>query len=187
MRPFSAIGLKIILGSALLCYPFLMLLGLNHWGLTPMALVLMLIAIIKLTIDRRSQLQPLYALGILCGVLSMVRQDEVWLKLYPVCMNLGSFIIFAWTLKTEQSMIERFARIREPDLPIEAVAWTRTVTQVWCVFFLINALVAAYTAVFCSLSTWTWYNGFIAYVLMGGLLGGEYLLRRRHQNKAKQI
>ena len=32
-------------------------------------------------------------------------------------------------------MIERFARIREPNLSMQAVSYTRRVTQVWCVFF----------------------------------------------------
>ncbi|ABK46582.1 conserved hypothetical protein [Shewanella sp. ANA-3] len=36
---------------------------------------------------------------------------------------------------------------------------------------------AAYTAAFTSLATWTLYNGLIAYVLMGLLLGGEWLYR----------
>jgi len=35
------------------------------------------------------------------------------------------------------------------------------------------------TARFASLQTWTLYNGLIAYLLMGVLFGGEWLLRRR--------
>lgn len=178
---------KILLVVALLCYPFLMLFGLSHWGITPIALALMAIAILKLIWDKHSQLKPLYGLGILCGLLSLLRQDDMWLKFYPVCMNLGSLLVFAWTLRHGPPMIERFARIQEPNLPPSGVVWTRKVTQVWCGFFLINASIAAYTAMFTSLQTWTWYNGFVAYVLMGCLLGGEYVLRRLHQARAAKI
>ena len=176
----ASLPLKIILAIALVTYPFLVLLGLTHWGITPIAMMLMAAACLKLLIDRHSQLAPLYWLGVVCGILSLWRQETVWLKFYPVAMNIGALSIFAWTLTSSQSMIERLARIKEPNLPASGVAWTRKVTQVWCVFFLCNALIAAYTAVFGSLSMWTWYNGFVSYILMGGLLLGEYVLRRRH-------
>lgn len=76
-------------------------------------------------------------------------------------------------------MIERFARLRHPDLPEAGVHYTRQVTQVWCGFFFVNALVAAWTAVAVSREAWALYNGLIAYVLMGTLFAGEWLVRQR--------
>jgi uncharacterized membrane protein len=38
---------------------------------------------------------------------------------------------------------------------------------------------ALYTALFTSMATWTLYNGLIAYLLMGLLFAGEYLVRLR--------
>ena len=84
-------------------------------------------------------------------------------------------------------MVERIARIHEPDLPPSGVAWTRKVTQVWCGFFLFNATVSAYTALYGSLQTWTWYNGFVSYVLMGCLFAGEFVLRHFHKARAAKI
>jgi uncharacterized membrane protein len=77
-------------------------------------------------------------------------------------------------------MIERIARIREPNLPDAAVRYTRIVTEVWCLFFVLNA-VALYTALAADIEVWALYNGVIAYVLMGLLFAGEYLVRRRVQ------
>ncbi|MFH4410585.1 Clp protease, partial [Acinetobacter baumannii] len=83
-----------------------------------------------------------------CGGLSLLLQDHAWLKLYPVGMSLGALGIFAFTLLKPPSMIERFARLVEPDLPPSGVHWTRQVTKVWCVFFLCNALIAFITVFF---------------------------------------
>ena len=74
---------------------------------------------------------------------------------------------------------ERIARSRVPDLPQPAVAYTRKVTRAWCVFFAGNALVALWTALWCSDRVWFTYNGIIAYALAGLMFAGEWLVRRR--------
>ena len=106
------------------------------------------------------------------------------LKLYPLLINAFMLALFAGTLMSPPSMIERFARLREPDLPVRAIAYTRRVTQLWCGFFVVNGLIALATALWASPEVWMLYNGFIAYLLMGLLFGGEYLFRlhfkRRH-------
>jgi uncharacterized membrane protein len=75
--------------------------------------------------------------------------------------------------------VERIARLEEPNLPAEAVAYTRAVTRVWCLFFVVNGLLALGTVVWGSDRVWFWYNGVIAYGGIGLLLGGERLLRHR--------
>ncbi len=57
--------------------------------------------------------------------------------------------------------------------------YTRQVTGVWCGFFVVNAAIAVWTAVSASREIWALYNGFIAYIAMGTLFAGEWLLRRR--------
>jgi uncharacterized membrane protein len=53
----------------------------------------------------------------------------------------------------------------------------RKVTVVWLGFFLTNAAISAATAIGGSLETWTLYNGFISYVIMGVLFVSEWILR----------
>ncbi len=48
----------------------------------------------------------------------------------------------------------------------------------WCVFFAVNGTVSALT-IGLGREWWTLYNGLVAYLLMAGLMGGEYLVRRR--------
>ena len=101
------------------------------------------------------------------------------LKLYPVLVSFVLLGIFAYSLIVPPSVVERLARLREPDLPPAAVAYTRRVTQVWCGFFILNGSIAFATAWCASHAVWSLYTGVIAYVLMGILFGVEYLLRLR--------
>src|SRR5262245_25488864 len=99
------------------------------------------------------------------------------LKLYPVLVNAALLGVFAYSLISPPSMIEHFARIREPNLPAQAIGYTRRVTQVWCIFFAVNGVIALITALWTSSATWMFYNGLIAYLAMGLLLAGEYVFR----------
>lgn len=101
------------------------------------------------------------------------------LKLYPVLINCAMLAVFGYSLVSPPSMIERMARLRSPDLPPVAVAYTRRVTQIWCVFFAINGSIAFGTALWASEAVWSLYTGVIAYVLMGTLFGAEFLYRIR--------
>ena len=98
-------------------------------------------------------------------------------RLYPAFMNAAMLIAFAQTLRVGPSMIERFARLVEPDLPASGVQYTRIVTWVWTCFFAANGAIAAWTAAFASWPAWTLYNGLIAYIAMAVLFVGELLVR----------
>jgi uncharacterized membrane protein len=101
------------------------------------------------------------------------------LKLYPVLVNGALLAAFGASLASGMPLVERLARLREPGLPPAGVAYTRRVTQAWCVFFFVNGAIALGTALFASSAVWSLYNGVIAYMLMGLMFGGEYLLRMR--------
>jgi uncharacterized membrane protein len=100
------------------------------------------------------------------------------LKLYPVLVNAALLAIFGYSLAVPPTVIERLARVREPDLPPRAIAYTRRVTQVWCGFFVLNGCAALLTALYASSALWWFYNGFLAYVFVGVLFAGEYCARR---------
>jgi uncharacterized membrane protein len=101
------------------------------------------------------------------------------LKLYPVLVNAALLAAFGYSLAAPPSMVERLARLREPDLPTAAIGYTRRVTQVWCGFFVVNGAIAFGTALWASEALWSLYTGVVSYLLMGILFGGEYLLRLR--------
>ncbi len=102
---------------------------------------------------------------------------ESLLRLNPVLINSVMLVMFGLSLFRPPSMVERMARIAQPELPPSAVNYTRQVTVVWCFFFVFNGLAALYTALYTSIEVWTFYNGFFAYILMGALFSGEYMVR----------
>ena len=76
-------------------------------------------------------------------------------------------------------LVERLARLRDPNLPPSGVRYTRVVTRVWCGFFIFNGSVALFTVLRGDMHLWTLWNGMIAYILMGTLMAGEWLVRQR--------
>lgn len=113
------------------------------------------------------------------AIVSMAGNGLLPLKLYPVLVNGVMFAAFLASLFSPASAIERIARLRDPVLPVEAVAYTRRVTQVWCIFFVLNGCTAFATAWWGSDAAWALYNGLIAYLLIGALFAAEWLVRRR--------
>lgn len=84
-------------------------------------------------------------------------------------------------------MIEKFARIIDKNLPNYAIGYTKNVTKIWCVFFVINASISCYTGVFSSMEIWTIYNGIVAYMLIGLLFTVEYIVRYFFIKKYEKI
>jgi hypothetical protein len=52
----------------------------------------------------------------------------------------------------------------------------------WVIFFALNAGIS-FDSAFRSLEWWSLYNGIISYLLIGSLMGGEYLIRRQFKRR----
>jgi uncharacterized membrane protein len=163
-----------------LLYPLLVWLG--HGEVEPRMLagVLVLAALMRIHALGKGKMALLWLAGAL-ALATAAMWGNAWmpLKLYPVLVNAVMLGVFGYSLLVPPSLIERFARMQDPDLPSYAVLYTRRVTQAWCLFFFINGAIALATALWASPVIWSLYNGVIAYVLMGCLFGGEYLIRLR--------
>ncbi|WP_411611324.1 COG4648 family protein [Aeromonas dhakensis] len=179
-------------GGALLLYPLAVYWGLTHAGQTPLLLGLLLIFSLRLLpglLKGRVRLGPLpewlwlgrllACIGLGLTLLSALFSARHWLLYYPLAVSLALLCLFGWSLTRPMSLVERLARLQDPALPPAAIGYTRRVTQVWCGFFVINGALAAATIWHGDLALWSLYNGFVSYLLMGGLMGAEYLVRRR--------
>ena len=87
-------------------------------------------------------------------------------------------MIFGSSLWAKQTLVERLARLQTPDLPPQGIVYTRKVTQIWCVFFIVNGTTAALLALLGWYNIWAIYTGIVAYVLMGLLGIGEFAYRK---------
>ncbi|MCH9297472.1 MULTISPECIES: hypothetical protein [Pantoea] len=176
---------KLLTGLLLLAWPFVIGFGLAHnslhWLLPLMALLLLL----RLRQTRRKTgplrviTQVVAVAGIILCVASLLLKTHQLLLFYPVVVNGVMLAVFGGSLWSTMPLVERLARVSEPDLPEKGVRYTRRVTQVWCVFFIINGSIALFTALYGDMTLWTAWNGMISYLLMGSLMAGEWLVRRK--------
>jgi uncharacterized membrane protein len=147
-----------------------------HW----LACLLLAAAATRLPSLKISRLAQWSVLGALALAATAIWSNAMLpLKLYPVLINCALLVAFAYSLASPPSIIERLARATEPNLPPAAIGYTRCVTQVWCLFFVINGSIALATALWASEAIWSLYTSVISYLLMGALFGGEYLVRMR--------
>lgn len=171
--------LTVLLGVVTLAYPLLVYAGLAHLQPQWLALLLGGMALLRAAVSRTAFWWVAAAGALALAAIGFAGNSLLPLKLYPVLVNAVFLTLFAVSLARPPSAIERLARLTEPDLPPQAVAYTRRVTQVWCGFFIVNGGIALATTLWASNAVWALYNGLISYGLMGTLFAGEWLVRRR--------
>ncbi|EMW6581797.1 MULTISPECIES: COG4648 family protein [Enterobacter] len=177
--------IPLLTGLMLLAWPFLIGFGLTHNSLPWLLPVMALLLLLRLRQARRNTgpmryvVQCVALAGIALCAASYLLKTHQWLLFYPVVVNLVMLAVFGGSLWTAMPLVERLARLREPNLPPEGVRYTRRVTLVWCGFFIGNGAMAMYTVLHGDMHLWTLWNGMVAYILMGTLMAAEWLVRQR--------
>lgn len=177
------IGLGLLLAGLL--YPFAVYYGMEHFAPWQFGLLLGGLWLARaLTAGRRPGSLWMAIAAIAFCLLLALFDSPLLLRWYPVLISGFMLALFGLSLKYGPPMVERLARLSEPELPDKAIRYTRQVTIAWCVFFLCNGLVAAALTLWAPLSWWMLYNGLISYGLMGLLFAIEWLLRQRVRGRA---
>lgn len=118
---------------------------------------------------------PLVVIALLA--LSAILDDARFVMALPVLISVALLITFGGSLRGEMPMVERFARMKERALSEEKVRHCRQATIAWCVFFVVNGVIAGALALLEMKTEWAIYTGGIAYGLMGLMFAGEYAVR----------
>ncbi|MES2821716.1 MAG: hypothetical protein V4812_22310 [Pseudomonadota bacterium] len=172
------IGLGLLLAGLL--YPFAVYFGREQLSPRTFALLLGALWLARaLSAPRRPGSHWMSVAALAFCLLLGLADEPALLRWYPVLVSLMLLGLFGLSLRFGPPLVERLARLREPQLPAVAVRYTRQVTWVWCGFFLGNALIASALTLWAPLAWWTLYTGVIAYALMGLLFAGEWLVRQR--------
>ncbi|MGI2259705.1 septation protein IspZ [Shewanella sp. GXUN23E] len=176
--------LTLVSALVLLAYPLAVYFGLQHFDIGIIAALMAGIFLLRIVAAKQAKLAELRTLawisggaGLLLAGLGYLFQKQAWLTFYPVVVNLLMLALFATSLWQKQTIIERLARLQEPDLPPSGVRYTRKVTLLWCGFFAVNGSIALATC-FMPLHIWTLYNGLLSYLLAGTLFICELLVRQ---------
>lgn len=194
--------LKGILILATLIYPLLVYLGLSYWEPRYLALVVGALFALRFIALRQKKSSSdlrhcdstniwqidefplvkkivlLFALLFAAFfILELVFNYGLYFLFIPALINGALLFIFTLTLLYPPSLAERVARLTTKEITAEHVNYCRSVTLLWCAFFVLNILLSLYTAFFSSVEIWTFYNGLLVYILMGAVFLGEATYR----------
>ena len=97
---------------------------------------------------------------------------------YPLLVNAVMLLLFAGSLFIGPPLVERLARLQHPHLSPQGVSYTRRVTFLWCVFFLVNGALIGGLIFLGNMRWWAIYSGAVSYVLMGALFLLEWGYRK---------
>ena len=137
----------------------------------------------------------------LAGLLCFLTDEAIFLKLYPVAINLIFLVFFGSTLFRGPNMIFRFATLADKSVKgsfheKKVENYCRKVTVIWCIFFILNGTVAILTVFAGKIfgitpenadKVWSLYNGGISYILMGFLFAAEFIVRKFVDKKMTKV
>jgi uncharacterized membrane protein len=183
-----ASGLDAILLAVGVAYPFVIYFGLRILPPGFFAIGLLTLLGLRLAMGRKQSTGNTWPhlLAAIALLILIARSPMVGLKAYPVLVSLAFAGAFAYSLLRPPTIVEQFARLRHPDLPLEVNSYLRRVTIAWLTFFLVNAAISALTAASGNMKLWTLYNGFISYVAIGVMFATEFLIRQGVHQRARR-
>ncbi len=122
------------------------------------------------------------SLFLAAGIACFFTNQAVFLKLYSVAVTSTFLFVFASSLVWGPNIIFRFATMADKSIRNSAKEksverYCHKVCIAWCLFFILNAGISAFTALKCSDAVWSLYNGGISYALMGLMFAVEYIIR----------
>lgn len=199
----KSIAGKIFFAALTVLYPVLVFCGLEYWGLSPRRLSILLLALafyqfISLTQKKRGGEAPdkvtrvkngsLVCLMLTCGLVAFFSDSILFLKFYPVLINLSLLAFFGFTLWKKPSFVYRMACLGDKSIKVAPSrnfieAYCDKVTVAWCGFFVFNASVACATVFIGSDRIWSVYNGLFSYILIGLVFAVEFVIRKIVQSK----
>jgi uncharacterized membrane protein len=189
MPPLRAVS-RIAGAAALVSWPFCVWLALTHPEWRALMLALALLFALRLAVMPAGALRLPGIILLLAGTLLALA--GYWLPQarlmlwYPVLVNLVMLLLFGGSLFAGPPLVERIARWQEGgELPLAARRYTRKVTRVWSLFFLINGGLALAAVLSGSLRVWTLWNGVLSYLAMGTLFAVEWCVRQRVKRHAR--
>ena len=113
-----------------------------------------------------------------------IQQTYVQYLIYipPLLILFGLFILFSQSLFRDQiPLITRYAMMLSDKDKIDDrhYRYSRLLTIIWSIFFLLMALTSLALAVFSSLETWSLFTNVISYILITAFFVIEFFIRKR--------
>ena len=168
---------NIILVCVGICYPFVIFLFPENKSIL---IVMIGICILRALSVTSWQRVSWIALSLVFLIYFLVGLKEL-AYLYPVFINLLFCIIFFLSLRSEAIITQiarKYEEIRGGILDSKAISYTRNLTKIWILFFIINGLISFCLIFLEDKIYWTIYCGVVSYILIGILFIVEFLYRK---------
>lgn len=164
-------------------YPLIVFFGLTYYGVRLTAIVLLIFAgrrFIALLLAHRSTsrlvlLQATLMAAIIGG--AAASGSAFVLRITPFAVSLTFIALFAFSLRGTP-LIERFARLQEPDLSTEKIAYCRNLTRFWVGVLAVNSALLLVASLSQSEALWAILVGPVSYGMLGLVFAVEYPIRK---------
>jgi len=176
---------KVFDAVVVLLYPLIVLGGLTYLSVRWTALLLLMLLgrrIVALVLTTRSTSVPVIIQVVSTAAIigaAAATGSEIYLRFTPFLISLVFITQFVISLREGSTpIIERFARLKRPDLPPDHVSYCRTLTKVWLLVFVGNSTLVLSAAFVEAKVIWALMVGPVSYFYLGSFITAEYLFRK---------
>ena len=149
-------------------------------GLIAPALLILLLTLALLVSRSWRELVTLGIISVGTVVLLSAAGIPRQLLLYtiPTLINLGLAIFFGQSLLANRTpVITRLATLLRKEMVPRVVVYTRHVTQLWTIFFIVLTIETLLLAVYAPIETWSLFTNLLNYMFTALFFTGEYIFR----------
>lgn len=144
------------------------------------------IIFVSLILTAQNSYQGYKLLAFALGLFTLSIATTLWFNkqliifLPPILIPLTLAYIFGKTLLgNQQAFITVMAqKIRSTPLIEREIKYTRIITYLWVIFFIVISVEALYLAFFSDITTWSYVTNFLNYILIAAMFVVEYVVRR---------
>ncbi|QEH46918.1 hypothetical protein FXN59_04090 [Aggregatibacter actinomycetemcomitans] len=170
--------INVLLSLTGVAYPIIWLFAEDQTPLFYLPWIMALLWAAKGFFQQQGQRYFAWAMALILAVVGITRSVETMFW-YPIIINGLMLSLFGGSLWSEQTVVERLARLQTPDLSEAGVRYTRKVTQLWCGVFVINIVIIASAIWLKYYDFWALYTGVLSYCFIGMVMAGEWLVRQK--------
>jgi uncharacterized membrane protein len=175
---------KFLDAAILLLYPLIVFFGISFLGIRWTAVLLLLLAgrrvVTSIFLNRSASRIVIIQAAAMAAIMgaAALSQSAFALRVTPFAISLTFIALFGLSLR-KTPIIERFARLKKPDLPPDHVAYCRSLTKVWTGVLAANSCLLLFASFLEDRAAWAIVVGPVSYGLLGTVFTIEYLVRKR--------
>jgi len=166
-------------------YPFIILFGLKYLPPTFFGVALLFLLAMRYGIllpEERPILVPMLLIFISYALVAAISGSQSMLLYYPAVVSFTLCAVFLNSLRQGEPLLLRIIRARGIPMSVHGPRYLYRLTAVWSGFFIVNGLISIWTSTQ-SIEIWTFYNGFLSYLLIAAFVGVEYAFRRWYKRR----